>query len=153
MTRFLIKLGQKRGFDREAFAVMSGGVGIVCNICLAIFKFFVGKLSGSISITADALNNLSDVASNTVTIAGAKLSKKPVDKEHPFGHGRMEYMSAFIVAVLILLVGTELLKSSLKAIIKGDAAPVYSAYAIAVLAVSMLIKLWMYIFNRKLPVG
>ena len=58
MTRFLIKLGQKRGFDREAFAVMSGGVGIVCNICLAIFKFFVGKLSGSISITADALNNL-----------------------------------------------------------------------------------------------
>ena len=90
LTRFLINFGEKKKFDREDFAVMSGGVGIICNILLAVFKFAVGKLSGSISITADALNNLSDVASNGVTIVGARLSKKPVDKEHPFGHGRME---------------------------------------------------------------
>lgn len=75
LTRFLINFGEKKKFDREAFAVMSGGVGIICNILLAVFKFAVGKLSGSISITADALNNLSDVASNGVTIVGARLSK------------------------------------------------------------------------------
>ncbi len=89
------------------------------------------------------------MGSSVITLIGFKMAGKPADKDHPFGHGRMEYMSAFIVAVLILLVGAELLKSSLTALINGDEAPVYSAYAIAVLAVSMLIKLWMYIFNRK----
>lgn len=149
MTHFLIKLGQKRGFDREAFAVMSGGVGIVCNICLAIFKFFVGKLSGSISITADALNNLSDVASNTVTIAGAKLSKKPVDKEHPFGHGRMEYLSALAVSALILIMGFELAKDSIGKIIHPQELK-FSMVYVLILSASILVKLWMAYFNHRL---
>ena len=135
---------------RERYGVFSGIVGIILNVLLSLAKITVGLVVGAISILSDGVNNLSDAASSVVTLLGFKLAGKKADKQHPFGHGRMEYMSAFIVAVLILLVGTELLKSSLKAIIKGDAAPIYSAYAIAVLAVSMLIKLWMYIFNRKL---
>ena len=156
MTDFLVKHFVKNYTDtedikvRENYGTMAGITGIVCNIFLFVLKFAVGTLSGSISVLSDAFNNLSDSASCVVTLFGCKMAAKPADKDHPFGHGRMEYMSAFIVAVLILLVGAELFKSSLKAIIKGDAAPAYSAYAIAVLAVSMLIKLWMYIFNRKL---
>ena len=156
MTDFLVKHFVKNYTDtedikvRENYGTMAGITGIVCNIFLFVLKFAVGTLSGSISVLSDAFNNLSDSASCVVTLFGCKMAAKPADKDHPFGHGRMEYMSAFIVAVLILLVGAELLESSLKAIIKGDAAPVYSAYAIAVLAVSMFIKLWMYIFNRKL---
>ncbi|WP_455493655.1 cation diffusion facilitator family transporter [Eubacterium sp.] len=149
LTRFLINLGEKKKFDREAFAVMSGGVGIICNILLAVFKFIVGKLSGSISITADALNNLSDVASNGVTIVGARLSKKPVDKEHPFGHGRMEYISALAVSALILIMGFELAKSSVQKIINPEELNFSFAYII-ILGASILVKLWMAYFNNRL---
>lgn len=149
MTRFFINLGEKKKFDREAFAVLSGGVGIFCNILLAVFKFVVGKLSGSISITADALNNLSDVASNGVTIVGAKLSKKPVDKEHPFGHGRMEYISALAVSALILIMGFELAKSSVQKIIHPEGLG-FSAVYLVILGASVLVKLWMAYFNNRL---
>lgn len=149
LTRFLINLGEKKKFDREAFAVMSGGVGIICNILLAVFKFAVGKLSGSISITADALNNLSDVASNGVTIVGARLSKKPVDKEHPFGHGRMEYISALAVSALILIMGFELAKSSVQKIINPEKLN-FSFVYIIILGASILVKLWIAYFNNRL---
>ncbi|WP_288313848.1 cation diffusion facilitator family transporter [uncultured Eubacterium sp.] len=149
LTRFLINFGEKKKFDREAFAVMSGGVGIICNILLAVFKFAVGKLSGSISITADALNNLSDVASNGVTIVGARLSKKPVDKEHPFGHGRMEYISALAVSALILIMGFELAKSSVQKIINPEELN-FSFVYIIILGASILVKLWMAYFNNRL---
>lgn len=149
LTRFLINLGEKKKFDREAFAVMSGGAGIICNILLAVFKFAVGKLSGSISITADALNNLSDVASNGVTIVGARLSKKPVDKEHPFGHGRMEYISALAVSALILIMGFELAKSSVQKIIHPEELN-FSFVYIIILGASILVKLWMAYFNNRL---
>ncbi len=149
MTRFFINLGEKKKFDREAFAVLSGAVGIFCNIMLAFFKFVVGKLSGSISITADALNNLSDVASNGVTIVGAKLSKKPVDKEHPFGHGRMEYISALAVSALILIMGFELAKSSIEKIFNPEKLN-FSVVYIVILACSIFVKLWMAYFNNKL---
>ena len=149
LTRFLINLGEKKKFDREAFAVMSGGVGIICNILLAVFKFAVGKLSGSISITADALNNLSDVASNGVTIVGARLSKKPVDKEHPFGHGRMEYISALAVSALILIMGFELAKSSVQKIIHPEELN-FSFVYIIILGASILVKLWIAYFNNRL---
>lgn len=149
LTRFLINFGEKKKFDREAFAVMSGGVGIICNILLAVFKFAVGKLSGSISITADALNNLSDVASNGVTIVGARLSKKPVDKEHPFGHGRMEYISALAVSALILIMGFELAKSSVHKIINPEELN-FSFVYIIILGASILVKLWMAYFNNRL---
>lgn len=149
LTRFLINFGEKKKFDREAFAVMSGGVGIICNILLAVFKFAVGKLSGSISITADALNNLSDVASNGVTIVGARLSKKPVDKEHPFGHGRMEYISALAVSALILIMGFELAKSSVQKIINPEELN-FSFVYIIILGASIIVKLWMAYFNNRL---
>lgn len=149
LTRFLINFGEKKKFDREAFAVMSGGVGIICNILLAVFKFAVGKLSGSISITADALNNLSDVASNGVTIVGARLSKKPVDKEHPFGHGRMEYISALAVSALILIMGFELAKSSVQKIINPEELN-FSFVYIIILGASIIVKFWMAYFNNRL---
>ncbi len=151
MTRLFINLAKKKKFDREAFAVLSGGVGIFCNIMLALFKFIVGKMSGSISITADALNNLSDVASNGVTIVGAKLSKKPVDKEHPFGHGRMEYISALAVSAMILIMGFELAKSSIQKIFNPEELN-FSVVYIIILAASILVKLWMAYFNNKLYV-
>ncbi len=151
MTRLFINLAKKKKFDREAFAVLSGGVGIFCNIMLALFKFVVGKMSGSISITADALNNLSDVASNGVTIVGAKLSKKPVDKEHPFGHGRMEYISALAVSAMILIMGFELAKSSIQKIFNPEELN-FSVVYIIILAASILVKLWMAYFNNKLYV-
>ncbi len=156
MTKLLIRLFVKNSEDvlnpavRRSYGSLSGGVGIFCNLFLCIIKIAVGFLTASISITADGLNNLSDMGSSVITLIGFKMSGKPADKDHPFGHGRMEYMSAFIVAVLILLVGAELLKSSASALINGDKAPVYSGYALAVLAVSIAVKLWMYIFNRKL---
>ena len=156
MTNLLIKLFVKDSKNtsdpavRKRYGYLGAFTGIVLNILLFLGKLIAGILSGGISVIADAFNNLSDAGSSIMTFVGFKMAGMPADSEHPYGHGRMEYMSAFIVAVLILLVGAELLESSLKAIIKGDAAPVYSAYAIAVLAVSMLIKLWMYIFNRKL---
>mgnify|MGYP002580125268 FL=1 len=156
MTKLLIRLFVKNSEDvlnpavRRSYGSLSGGVGIFCNLFLCIIKIAVGFLTASISITADGLNNLSDMGSSVITLIGFKMAGKPADKDHPFGHGRMEYMSAFIVAVLILLVGAELLKSSVGALIAGDKFPDYSAAAIVVLAVSMLIKFWMYIFNRKL---
>ena len=156
MTKLLIRLFVKNSEDtenpavRKSYGTLSGGVGIFCNLILCITKIAVGLLTASISITADGLNNLSDMGSSVITLIGFKMAGKPADKDHPFGHGRMEYMSAFIVALLILLVGAELLKSSITALIAGDKFPEYSAAAIIVLAVSMLIKLWMYIFNRRL---
>ena len=156
MTKLLIRLFVKNSGDtenpavRKSYGTLSGGVGIACNLILCITKIAVGLLTASISVTADGLNNLSDMGSSLITLIGFKMAGKPADKDHPFGHGRMEYMSAFIVAVLILLVGAELIKSSVSALIAGDSLPEYSAAAVIVLALSMLLKLWMYIFNRKL---
>lgn len=149
MTKLLISIINKKGARHEDYGVMSGIVGIVCNLVLSVFKFIVGNLSGSISVTADALNNLSDMASNSVTIAGTKLASKPVDKEHPFGHGRLEYISALVVSGLILVMGFELAKSSIEKIIHPETLD-FSAVYIIVLGASVLVKLWMAYFNNKL---
>ena len=149
MSKILIDILKKRGNSRESYGVLSGIVGIVCNLVLCVFKFVVGTLSSSISITADAINNLSDMASSTVTIAGAKLSAKPVDKEHPFGHGRLEYISALAVSGLILLMGFELAKSSVEKIINPEPLKFGIIY-IVVLSASILVKLWMAYFNARL---
>ena len=109
----------------------------------------IGSLTGSVSITADAFNNLSDAASNVVTIAGAKLANKPVDKEHPFGHGRLEYISALIVSFIILLMGFELGKSSIEKIIKPEEVN-FSIVSVVVLVIAISVKLWMAFFNKKL---
>ena len=156
MTPLLIKLFIKNPDDTKNTAVrakygnLGSFVGIVCNLLLCVLKITIGTITGSISITADGFNNLSDMGSSVITMVGFKLSNKPADSDHPFGHGRMEYMSAFIVAVLILLVGFELLKSSLTALITNAPAPTYSLWAIIILIISILVKLWLFIFNRKL---
>lgn len=156
MTKLLIRLFIKNHEDtknnlvRAKYGNLGSFVGIVCNLLLCILKIAIGSITGSISITADGLNNLSDMGSSVITMVGFKLSNKPADSDHPFGHGRMEYMSAFIVAVLILLVGFELFKSSITALVTNAPAPTYSIWAIIILVVSILVKLWLFIFNRKL---
>ncbi|MEE1005993.1 MAG: cation diffusion facilitator family transporter [Acutalibacteraceae bacterium] len=156
MTKLLVKLFIKNSEDvndsavRLKYGKLGGAVGIVCNLFLCALKITVGIITASISIVADGLNNLSDMGSSIITMIGFKMAGKPADSDHPFGHGRMEYMSAFIVAMLILLVGAELLKSSVTALATGESAPAYSVWAIIILAVSVLVKLWMCLFNRRL---
>lgn len=135
---------------RQSYGTLGSIVGIICNLILCTLKITVGFITGSISVAADGLNNLSDMGSSIVTMIGFKMAGKPADNDHPFGHGRIEYMSAFIVAVLILLVGFELLKASLNALIRGEVSPEYSVVALIILGISVLIKLWMFFFNRKL---
>ena len=156
MTNLLIRIFVKNAADtndvkvREGYGTLSGIVGILCNLLLCSVKIAIGSLSGSISVMADGLNNLTDMGSSVVTMVGFKMAAKPADKAHPFGHGRIEYLSAFIVAVIILLVGFELLKSSVTALVNGDKAPVYSYLSFIILALSAAVKLWLYFFNRKL---
>lgn len=156
MTELLVKLFIKNSEDvnngtvRLKYGTLGGAVGILCNLFLCALKITVGLITASISIVADGLNNLSDMGSSIITMIGFKMAGKPADSDHPFGHGRMEYLSAFIVAMIILLVGAELLKSSVTALATGESAPTYSVWAIIILAVSVLVKLWMCLFNRKL---
>lgn len=156
MTDLLVRLFVKNYKDvknntvRQDYGTLGGIVGIICNLILCTVKIIVGLITGSISIVADGLNNLSDMGSSVITMIGFKLAGKPADSDHPYGHGRMEYMSAFIVAILILLVGVELFKSSFNALITGQDAPQYSYIALAILAFSVIMKFWMFIFNRKI---
>ncbi len=135
--------------EREYISTLSGVVGIICNILLCIIKFVIGTVTNSVSITADAVNNLSDAGSNIVTVAGAKLANKPVDKEHPFGHGRIEYISALIVSFFILLMGFELGKSSIEKILHPEETK-FNIWYIIILAVAICIKLGMAVFNKSL---
>ena len=152
MTELLIRLfvGKNASADdprtRTSYGVLSGFVGIAVNVILTAAKFAVGSLTGSISITADAINNLSDAGSSVVTLVGFKMAKKPADREHPYGHGRIEYISALIVSFLVLLMGVELLKSSVEKI-KAPDTVTYSTAALAVLIISILFKLWLAYFN------
>ena len=134
---------------RAAAGRLSGVVGIGCNILLFGVKFLIGTLSGSVSITADAMNNLTDASSAVVTLIGFRLAEKPADEDHPYGHARYEYLSGLAVAVLIILIGFELAKSSVMKIID----PVEVALSIPMLAAllgSILVKLWMALFNTRL---
>lgn len=156
MSELLIKLFIKNPYNlkdttvRTSYGNLGSAVGIVCNLLLCAFKIALGTITGSISIVADGLNNLSDMGSSVITMIGFKLAGKPADSDHPFGHGRIEYMSAFIVAVLILLVGFELLKSSALSLFNGESAPTYTLTSLLILLFSMLIKFWMFLFNRKI---
>ena len=156
MTNLLIKLFIKNSSDikkssvRSAYGTLGSVVGIACNLILCILKISIGFFTGSISISADGFNNLTDMGSSVVTMLGFKLANKPADRSHPFGHGRMEYMSAFVVAIIILLVGIELMETSIKALLNNTSSPEYSIWAIIILVVSILIKLWMFCFNRKI---
>ena len=155
MTALLVKLflggkDTRSVSGRAGVGNLGSAVGIICNILLCGFKITVGLISGSISIVADGLNNLADMGSAVITLIGFRLANKPADQDHPFGHGRLEYISAFIIAVLILIVGFELLTSSVKLLISGEASPLFSTVAIIVLAASILVKLWLFFLNRKL---
>ena len=132
---------------RRAYGTLCGAVGIALNILLFIGKFFAGQLSGSIAVTADAFNNLSDAGSSVVTLLGFRLAGKKPDTDHPFGHGRIEYISGLIVAGLILLMGVELAKSSFDKILHPEAVT-FSLMAIAIMAASVCVKVYMWLYNR-----
>ena len=134
---------------RSKIGKLSGIVGILCNAVLCVLKLIVGGLSGSVSITADAMNNLSDSTSSLVTLAGFKLSEMPADKKHPYGHARFEYLSGLAVAAMILLIGVELLKTSFHKIFHPESIE-FSLWVAAVLIASIAVKLWLFVFNRKL---
>ena len=155
MTKLLLRLFVKdyqnteNSRVRTAIGTLSGVTGIVCNVLLFLGKLIVGTLSGSVSITADAMNNLSDASGSIVTLLGFRVADKPADEEHPYGHARAEYLSGLAVAMLILLIGFELVKSSAEKIFHPTAVE-FSALAAGVLIASIAVKLWMCLFNRKL---
>jgi len=128
---------------RSAYGMLCGAVGIFLNILLACIKFAAGSLSGSVAIMADAGNNLSDAGSSLVTLFGFKLASQKPDKDHPFGHGRFEYISGLVVAFLIIHMGFDLAKSSFLKILKPSAVEV-SAVSISILVISVIIKLYIF---------
>ena len=154
MTEALIRLfikNPEKTHDpavRAAYGNLASWVGILCNLALCAGKFMVGTLSGSISVAADAVNNLSDASSSVVSLLGFRLGSRPADEEHPYGHARFEYLSGLAVAVMVLVIGLELGKTSLGKILAPT--PVtFSWVTVGVLAASILVKLWMALFNRK----
>ena len=155
MTGLLIKMFVKDKDNvenqqvRGKYAMLSSITGIIVNILLSIFKLIIGIFANSMSIISDALNNVSDAGSSIITMIGFKMSQKKVDKDHPWGHGRMEYVTAFFVDILIILVGFELLQSSIDKIIAPEM-PTISKITIILLVVAILAKLWLFIFYRKI---
>ena len=155
MTNMLIKFFIKNSEEtnnpsvREKYGMLSGGVGIFCNILLFIGKLSVGLISASISIMADAFNNLSDAASSVVTLVGFKMAGRPADDQHPFGHGRIEYISGLIISTVVMMMGLEFVKSSIEKIINPASIEI-GIYSIIILLMSILLKLWMSIFNKKI---
>ena len=153
MTNLLLRLFIKHPVDsvrgRAAVGALSGAVGIGCNVILFLAKLIIGMASGSVSITADALNNLSDASGSVVTLVGFRLADKPADPHHPYGHARAEYLSGLAVAVMILFIGFELAKSSVSKILRPEAVAVTPAL-VAVLVLSVGVKLWMCRFNTRL---
>lgn len=134
---------------REKYCLLGGVLGVICNVLLFSIKLTIGVLMQSIAITSDAVNNLSDTGSSLITIIGTKLSARHADKEHPFGHGRMEYVSALLVSFLIAIVGFELLRTSFSKILHPE--PVnFNWLPIIILLFSLLIKAWMFSYNRYL---
>lgn len=155
MVDFLVKTFISRPDDwedpeiRQRYGLLTGGVGICLNLLLSLGKFLAGLITGSIAITADAFNNLSDAGSSVVTLVGFHMAAKKADDDHPFGHGRMEYISGLIVAAAILLVGVELAKSSLEKILHPEDISL-SWVSVGILCAAILVKLWMFYFNRTL---
>ena len=134
---------------RAAAGRLAGLIGILCNVLLCAGKLTVGALTGSVAITADGLNNLSDASSSVVTLLGFKLAEKPADDRHPYGHARFEYLSGLAVAAMIVVIGFELVRTSVGSILHPEDVA-FSGAAVAVLVISMAVKLWMALFNTKL---
>ena len=134
---------------RTRYGLLASVTCIVCNIALCLGKGVVGLLAGSVSIVADAVNNLSDASSNVVSLLGFKLASRPADEEHPYGHGRYEYLAGLVVAVLVCAIGINLLGSSAEKILHPEPTE-FGPAVVIVLVASMLVKLWMASFNRRL---
>ena len=155
MTKFLIKLFVKNNADvtdpavRGRYASLAAFTGIVLNLLLFAGKLTAGLLAASVAVVADAFNNMSDAGSAVVTLIGFRLALQPVDKGHPLGHGRLEYIAGFIVDLLIILVGAELFKSSFEKIL-SPSLPSVSVLTYALLSAAILIKLWLFFFYRKI---
>lgn len=155
MTNFLIRLFVKDNKNvqdpkvRGNYAMLSSITGIIANVLLFIGKLIIGILSASVAIIADAFNNIGDAGSSVVTMFGFRLAGKHADKEHPMGHGRFEYISAFIVDVLIIFVGVELLKSSVEKIITPEPADIQTV-TLVFLGAAILVKAWLFFFYRKI---
>ena len=154
MSELLIKLFIKNSDDindtavRKSYGTLGGAVGIVCNLLLCILKITVGLITASISIVADGLNNLSDMGSSVITMIGFKMAGKPADSDHPFGHGRMEYLSGLAVAVLIIVMAVELFKSSFDKILHPEVLEC-SAVIVLILIASIAVKIYMAIYNHS----
>ena len=155
MTEFLVRHFVKdyeaveKSAVRTAYGVLASMVGIVCNVFLFLVKFIVGLLLHSVSVTADAFNNLSDAASSIISFIGVKMAGKPADKEHPFGHGRIEYIAALIVSFLVLEVGFTFLKDSVSKIRTPETLN-FQLISVVILILSICVKFWLSAFNRKL---
>lgn len=151
LVRLFVKNADQTGSPkvRERYGMLSSWVAIVCNLLLFTAKFILGMISNSIAITGDAFNNLSDVGSGAATFIGFKAASVPADEDHPFGHGRIEYVSGLVITFLVFLVGIDVIQSAFGKILHPE--PVeFSVFVIAGLVLSILVKLWMSAFNRKL---
>lgn len=155
MTRLLIKLfirdyeNVKDYSVRRKYGFLSGLVGIICNLILFTSKFIIGIISSSVAVMADAFNNLSDASSSIVTLIGFKMASKPADKDHPFGHGRIEYITGLIVSLAIILMGMELAKSSIENIFHAEEIT-FNKFSLCILIGSIVIKLWLFVFNNAI---
>lgn len=155
MTKFLIKIFIKdynntnNSHIREKYGLLGSFVGIISNIILFLLKFIIGILLNSVAITADSFNNLSDSASSVITLIGFKMANRPPDKEHPFGHGRIEYISGLIVSFMIMYLGFQFLKSSVKKIFIPEEIT-FDIISILILVATVFMKLWLSAFNKYL---
>lgn len=155
MGKFLVKIFIKNHEDtenpkvRESYGKFAGAVGIISNLILCIMKILIGLVSKSIAIVADGINNLADASSSIITLIGFKLSSAPEDEEHPYGHARIEYLTGLFISIFIIIIGVQLLKTSVDKILNPE--PITSGYVtIAVLILAILIKLWQAIFNMSI---
>lgn len=158
MTEFLVRRFVKNYEQTEtvavrtAYGVLASVVGILCNVFLFLVKGAVGIILHSISVTADAFNNLSDAGSSIIGLVGVKMAEKPADEEHPFGHGRIEYIAALVVAFIVLQVGFTFLKDAVGRIRNPEILS-FNTISVVILILSIGVKLWMAAFNRKLGKG
>ena len=151
MSEWLIRrfaAGDKNGEGRGRVGVLAGAVAIACNLLLVAVKVLTAIISGSVAVMADAVNNLSDAASGIISLMGFRLAGKPADREHPFGHARYEYLAGLTVAVIVMVIGVELMKTSANKIMSPEPT-VFSWLAAGILAASILTKVWLSGFYRK----
>lgn len=155
MTQLLVKLFVKNCDDventsvRNGYSLLSNITGMITNVILCITKLFVGIISGSVSVITDAFNNLSDAGSNVVTVLGFHMSQKKADKKHPYGHGRLEYLTALIVNIMIITVSVELFHTSIRKIQTPESTNVNTLFLV-IISITIFVKLWLFFFYRRI---